>query len=137
MDKALVLKYSWIVLLFVFIAECTGCGSANTAKVSGTAKLADGTPLVKARVTARSESTGKWASGTTDQEGRFLLGTEVEGEGLPFGEYGLIVVEDRGDWDHPSPPKVSRKYESPATSGLQLKIDSGESQVLDLVLDPA
>jgi hypothetical protein len=137
MDKELLQRYSWIVLLLVFLSECAGCGTAGAAKVSGTLKLSDGTPLIKARITARNESTGNWASGTTNQEGHFTLGTENEDEGLPLGEYGLIVVEHRGDWDHPSPPKISRKYENPATSGLQLQIDSGESQVLDLVMDPA
>jgi hypothetical protein len=125
------------VLVTVFCLAVTGCRSGDKIEVSGTVKLNDGSPLVNARVTAMSTETAAWASGTTDQQGRFTLGTEIAGEGLAPGKYRLSVVEDQGDWDHPQPPKISRKFGNPETSGLTLKIENNSLPPLDLVLDPA
>lgn len=131
-------KYQRPLPLFVLTSLLMiGCGPSGGARVSGTALLQDGTPLVGARVTARSPETGKWASGTTDQQGNFVLGTEHVGEPLPLGDYAVFVTEDLGDWDHPQPPKIARKYGSAEQSGLNLSItDAGDAR-LDLKLDPA
>lgn len=120
----------WLVVVIGLF----GCGPAGGAKVSGTVKQKDGTPLAKARITARCESTGRWASGVSDESGNFILGTEKAGEGLPPGEYTVIVVEDQGDWDHPSPPKISKKYANPVLSGLQFRLE-GDDTVLEWTLD--
>ena len=126
-----------VVLTGVFLAQCIACGSGSGTKVSGTLKLGDGSPVVKARVTARNDATGDWASGITNEEGFFELGTEKAGERLPLGSYQVTIIEDQGDWDHPTPPKISRKYNRPDTSGLMLTVEPGNSQTFDIVVDPA
>lgn len=123
-------------LLFgALLLTCFGCSGGDGARVSGTATV-NGTPLVGARVTARSSETGAWASGVTNDQGQFTLGSESHGEILPYGTYGVIIVEDRGDWDHPSPPKISAKYGDPKTSGISVVVDESGDKTLDLTLDP-
>ena len=113
-----------------------GCGSASRATVSGTLKSADGTPLVGSRITARNEKTGQSATGVAGQDGQFELGQEKPGDGLPAGDYRVVIVEDLGDWDHPQRPSIARKYGKPATSGLTLSVKPGEHLVLEIKLDP-
>jgi len=88
------------------------------------------------RVIFRSPDSGAWASGTTDSNGNYELGTTEEVEGLPPGEYLVTVVEDRGDWDSPSPPTIHAKYASPKTSGLLCTVEAGKDLKRDLQLEP-
>jgi hypothetical protein len=122
--------------LCVLTLLVVGCSGGDGARVAGTVKLVDGTPVANVRVTARCDATGKWASGTTDQLGNLTLGTERPGEPIPRGEYTVIVTENQADWDHPTPPKVASKYGSSASSGLKLVIDDTDAKELNLVLDP-
>jgi hypothetical protein len=112
-----------------------GCGSANFADVSGQIVRHDGTPVVRAQVTARSAETGKWASGMTDQEGRYSLSRTADERGVIPGTYDVIIVEERGDVDAPRKPTIPRKYGDAATSGLNFSTKAGEPIVFDVKLD--
>ena len=111
-----------------------GCGGSDRATVSGTLLHQDGTPLVGARVIARSNETGKSAYGQTNGEGYFELGGVKEGDGIPAGEYYVTIVEDFGDENDPRTPTISNKYRNSATSGLSLSVKPGEKAVLDAKL---
>lgn len=113
-----------------------GCGQDGKVRIEGTVKLPGGKPVVQARVIAQDVGTGKWASGVTDENGHFTLGTEKADEGLPPGEYAISIVENQKDWDHPTPPQISPKYGNPATSGLKLTVDGGENKPLEFELAP-
>jgi hypothetical protein len=117
-------------------AGLTGCGGSDRSPVEGQLLHSDGSPLVAARVTARSEKTGKWATAETDAEGRFSLGTTAAGEGLPPGEYYVIVVEYRGSMDNPAPATIHPKYAEPGSSGLSVKVAPGQTAELVAKLDP-
>ena len=123
--------FAWMFLLNLCVLGCSG----DKARVSGIVKLSDGSPLTSARVTA-SNSAGDWASGVTDATGQFKLGVEQSGDGLAPGSYQVIVVEDRGDWDNPKPPRIHAKYQSPSTSELELEVEAGESLTVEWTLEP-
>jgi hypothetical protein len=124
-------RYGMLFLLAVF----TGCGGADKAAVSGTLLHQDGTPVIGARVLARSNETGKSAYGQTNASGYYELGGSEPGDGIPPGEYYVTIVEDLGDEDNRRPPTISNKYRNPATSGLSLTVMAGEHVVLDAKLD--
>jgi hypothetical protein len=111
-----------------------GCGGSSTGTVHGTVLHSDGSPLVGARVIARSAA-GETAYGTTDANGRFELGA-ASGDGVPPGDYDVIVLEDRGDPDSRQSLTVAAKYRDPEKSGLAVSVQPGESQPLNLTLDP-
>ena len=113
----------------------TGCGAADTGRVSGTVLNASGAPLVRARVIARSAETGKSVYATSDSSGNFELNGS-EGEGVPAGEYDVIVLEDRGDPDARQPLTVAAKYRSHETSGLKVIVEVGETSDFNVTLDP-
>jgi len=112
-----------------------GCNGGNRANVSGRVVRSDGTPVTGARVLFRSPETGKSASGITDSDGKYTLGVEKKGDGIPPGTYGVAVSEDRGSWDNPKPRTIHGKYESPKTSELIATIEGGGSSTYDLELD--
>jgi hypothetical protein len=113
----------------------TGCGDPDTGQVHGTVLKTNGSPLAGARVVARSVATGRSVYGTTDSDGRFELGA-ASGEGVPAGDYDVIVLEDRGDADSRRQPTVAARYRDPAKSSLRLSVLPGEAQSINLTLDP-
>jgi Carboxypeptidase regulatory-like domain len=96
----------------------------------------DGTPLANARVVARSAETGKSAFGETDGQGRFELGGEIEGDGIPPGDYYVTIIEDTGDENQRRPATIAAKYRNADSSGLRLSVKAGESSELNATLDP-
>ena len=119
------------VLLFAL-----GCGGGDRAEVSGKVTRADGSPLVGARVIARSDATGKSASGITDDDGSYVLSTVEPGDGVPVGDYKASIIEFRGTGDNMRPGSISLKYGNPDESGLAFAISGGEEKVFDVVVDP-
>ena len=134
---------TWLLTLRFSLVTCvvplaaivsTGCGAADTGRVSGTVLNASGAPLVRARVIARSAETGKSVYATSDSSGNFEL-NGGDGEGLPAGEYDVIVLEDRGDPDVRQPLTVAAKYRNHETSGLKVTVKAGESIEMNLELN--
>lgn len=112
-----------------------GCNSSDRSIVTGTVLRTDGSPVAGARVIFRSPSSGESANGTTNQEGFYKLGTVEHGDGIPPGDYGIMVLENRGDWDNPKPPTIATKYESAKTSGLTFTVEPNSRETCDLKLD--
>jgi hypothetical protein len=122
-------------LLLLLATAVIGCGSSDRVHVNGRIVRQDGSPVAGSRVTFRSPATGAWASGVTDNNGYYELGTEETGEGIAPGEYEVAVTEDQGDWDHPKPPTIHAKYTSPKTSGLSFTVEAGSDRSYDLELE--
>ncbi|HJQ80759.1 MAG TPA: carboxypeptidase-like regulatory domain-containing protein [Lacipirellulaceae bacterium] len=127
---------SWVALALIFVPMVAGCGRSEHAAVSGTLLRRGGTPLVGARIVATSRETGKSAYGTTDDAGQFELGVGENGDGIPPGDYDVIIVEDRGDPDNRRPPAIAAKYGDARSSGLQFSAEAGELKQLNITLDP-
>lgn len=123
------------VLAALFSFVCYGCGRSDNAKVTGKLLRRDGTPVVNAKVIARSKETGKSASASTNDEGDFAIGAVDQGNGLPPGDYAVVIVEDRGDPDHRRRPTIAAKYRDPDKSGVSVSVKPGENKKLDLTLD--
>jgi len=117
------------------VTALAGCSGSDRGGVVGTVTRSDGAPLVGARVTARSDVTGKWATGITDDAGRFELGAAEAGDGIPPGEYYVKINEDRGSWDNPRPRTIAAKYEDPKQSGLKVAVEAGKQASLELKLE--
>jgi hypothetical protein len=113
-----------------------GCGGGDRAEVSGKVTRADGSPLVGARVIARSDATGKSANGVTDNDGHYFLSMVEPGDGVPAGDYKASIIEFRGTGDNMRPASISLKYGNPDESGLAFAISGGEEKVFDVVVDP-
>ncbi len=111
-----------------------GCGNSKTP-VAGVIKKADGSPLPGLRVIAKLAEGKAWAAGVTDTDGKFTLGCETANEGVDPGSYVVSITEEQQDWDHPTPPTISRKYTSPTTSGLNFDATAGSAVNLELTLD--
>jgi Carboxypeptidase regulatory-like domain len=124
---------SWITLVLIPIA---GCGGSDRAHVSGTVIHKDGSPLIGARIVARSRETGHTGSGVTNDQGFYTLGVEKKGDGMPPGNYYVIIREDRGDYDYPNPPTIASKYSSASDSGFSFEVAAGEAKTFDLTADP-
>lgn len=129
-------KWSLAAVLFA-VSIYTGCArQSDRGHITGTLQTNNGTPLKRASVIATSSDTGKSANGTTDQSGYFELGTVAKGDGVLAGNYNVGIVENRGDQDNRRPPTIAAKYRDPASSGIKLTINAGESKELNLKLDP-
>lgn len=121
--------------LMIALMLCVGCGDSFRTSVGGRITRADGSPLVGATVTARSEATGKWARGVTDADGAFELGGATAEDGVEPGDYYVTITEDRGDMGQ-LPATIPARYAKSTASGIALTVAAGESQELNLQLDP-
>jgi hypothetical protein len=119
------------------IASWTGCGGSDRAYVTGTITRADGSPCTNGRIMARSNKTGKWASGVTGADGRYALGVSAAGDGIPPGDYYVTINEVFTESDKPARPTIPAKYADPSLSGLELHLEAGESKTFDIKLDPS
>lgn len=122
----------------------TGCGGSGTCRVTGTAKLKDGTPLSRGRVIFTGGPSS--ANGRIQEDGSFTVGTYDIDDGAMAGGYTVVVVgvtePDTRDHDEISQgigeePKslIHAKYASSETSDLRVEIKAGKN-TLTLELDP-
>jgi hypothetical protein len=138
----------------LFLPLLAGCGSDSgptaviekVAPVSGTLKY-QGKPLEFFQVTFLPTDGRRPATGVTDAEGKFTLGTNTQNDGAPPGQSRVTVV-----FVGPPPPdtatevpiedpallpkpkiKIPAKYANPDTSGLTQNVP--EEGITDLNLD--
>ncbi len=127
-------RFAYVAVLI--LSFCGGCGSSERAYVTGNVTRPDGTPLPNAKLVATSADTGQSAAASTDQAGYFEFGTGEQGDGIPAGNYDVVVVEDLGDMDNRHAPTIAARYRDSATSGIKLSVTPGETTELNLKLDP-
>jgi hypothetical protein len=123
------------IAIAIALMLCAGCGDSLRTPVGGRITRADGSPVVGATVTARSDATGKWARGVTDADGAFELGGAKAEDGVEPGEYYVTIIEDRGEMGQ-LPATIPARYAKRTASGIALTVTAGESQEFNLQLDP-
>jgi len=128
------------------VVAVPGCGPSNgTVKVTGVAKLTNGTPLPGGRVILTGGATG--ANGAIKDDGSFTLGTFTVNDGVKPGSYTVVIMgaaqpdtrsyDDRIKGVGKEPPSlIAKKYNAAATSDLKVEIVNG-ANVLNLTLDPS
>ena len=132
--------YYSLTLLCLFFT--VGCGGSVIVK--GTAKMADGTAVESGTVHFYGEKNDMYTATITG--GVFRPGVLRDGDGIPPGAYAISVVgvtnevpdsnpDPYEDNPTPSVSLIHSRYNDHRTSGLTL--DTSQSKVLDLVLDPA
>ena len=124
------------VALSAVLFLSTGCSGSHNAEVTGTVTRSDGSPLVNARISARSQGDGKTVYGTTDGEGRYSLSTGDPTAGVPPGDYQVGISEDLGDAEQQKPSTIAAKYVNPSKSGLAFSVAVGEQKTFDIVVEP-
>jgi len=122
-----------VILLFA-----AGCRAGEPMHaVCGQVTDADGKALPNVRVVFIAKGRSLTATGRTDADGRYTLGTKQVAGGAPAGDYTVLAIDDdRGDIDHPRPPRVTARYADPAASGLSAHVEPGMGPI-DLVLEAA
>lgn len=125
-------------VLAVIILVAAGCGSGERMHVvGGRVTDAAGKVLPNVRVVFIAKGRSLTATGRTDTDGRYTLGTKQVAGGAPAGDYDVVAIDDdRGDIDHPRPSRVAARYADPAASGLSARVEPGVGPI-DLVLDAA
>jgi hypothetical protein len=130
--KSILLTRSTLVAVLI----CVGCGkNENLATVTGKFVRADGSPLVGARIVARSKEGGKTVYSYTDGEGRFELAPPGGAEGILPGSYEIGILEDRGDGEDILPATIAKKYANGSTSGIGFTATVGEPVELTAELE--
>jgi hypothetical protein len=125
------------MLAVLAIPAAAGCGGPKTLPVSGSVRLADGSPVAGATVVFESSQLRLSPSGTTDSAGRFTLTAFERDDGAPAGIYAIAVhpplAADSSQEQPPSP--FADRYASASTSGLSFTV-SADAGSCDLVLEP-
>jgi len=138
-------------MLLLAVALTQGCGSksegpaaAQTVTAKGTL-TAGGKPLAHYRVTFVPDSNLP-ASSTTDENGKFTLGTNSPGDGAVAGRHKVTVVFV-GPPDAPTPDmenykplkapvEIPRKQQSAETTDLVVEVPAGGAEDLKIEIKP-
>jgi hypothetical protein len=131
----------WMMLLLI-----PGCGGPEGGEVLSTVTASGslnvkGQPLEFHQVVLSAEGK-RSAVGISGKDGRFVLGTNKEGDGAPPGDYSVTVLyvgppstnpnDGINEFTTPPPPKfkINRKYNDPKVSGLSATVPtSGTSDL--------
>jgi hypothetical protein len=133
--------HSKIWTAVVLIGGLTGCSSGSgleveeTVPVSGTATF-QGKPLPGYLVTFVPNDGRRSAGGLTDDQGKFILGTNESGDGCPPGPCKISVVWGGPPQEEPGqevliddprkrpkqPIDLPQKFADPAQSGLEVVV---------------
>lgn len=134
----------------VVVAVACGVGCSKNVDLGGTVTFSDdGSPVPVGTVCF--ENKGGYARGQLDQNGRYTLGFEKEGNGLPPGVYGVYVTGARqpvGMKEEPSSVPGSKggammyeelvapKFQARSTSGITCTVDAA-TRTFDFKVDRA
>ncbi len=88
MSPARYTHFAWLLLAGFLV----GCSGSDRQPVQGTVTL-DGEPLEGAAISFTPAEGGRPASGNTDAQGKFTLGSFTANDGLPPGSYKVSVVK--------------------------------------------
>lgn len=143
----------WLIVLLAATVVAAGCGESGLperGEVSGRVTY-KGLPLSNAQVTFTpvGEEASRPATGRTDAQGRYTLGTFDIADGAVLGSHHVSVIArgpDRplkpGEFGSgmpgeqvPGDPLIPLKYFSPDSSGLTKEVAEG-SNTIDLALTP-
>ena len=131
-------RRAWDTTVFV-LTVCVGCGGeprggprVDTFPVSGTV-LVNGSPaaglLVAIYPQGQSEINHQLVC-TTDDQGKFSVGTYEAADGLPKGEYKLTFEWMEGAMLGPKKDKLKGKYSDPEKSEFSVTVTEGEENDL-------
>ena len=135
-------------LLGLVLPSLVGCGTGeeklDLVPASGVLTY-KGKPLSGYNVFFKPEGDLRPANGTTDENGKFVLGTAGDANGALVGKFNVYIVlppedlEVESGREEPSMVQqrksaLPRKYESPASSGIVIDIPAGGSDTLDITL---
>lgn len=141
---------AWVPAVMV-VAGVIGCGEGPpTSEIVPTVEAAgvltyNGKPLSHHQITVVPDN-GRPAMATTDEEGRFTLGTNAPGDGAVPGTHRVTVIYVGPPSDNPeegitvftTPPKpavqIDRKFASERTTDLMVEIPPDGSTELRIEL---
>ncbi|MGE3775841.1 MAG: hypothetical protein AB7F89_01550, partial [Pirellulaceae bacterium] len=112
------MKLGLVTVLCVVLLVASGCGGTKNVPVSGSI-VYKGKPVADSTVMFTPSASGadgaKVATGRTDAQGKFTLGTEAPGDGATPGEYTVSVTPNLpepkdGDYSAPPPPPFPPRY---------------------------
>lgn len=119
----------------------TGCGGPTTYPVAGKVVFSDGEPVQNGKIEFRSVDGPARGMGDLSKKGSFRLRTLEGDEGLPAGDYDVVVLqiimtEDLSLAAHDHGRPVPPRYADYFTSGLRATVEEGTSEDITITIEP-
>lgn len=124
---------AWLVTL-------AGCTGSSNVPAQGRVLFSDQSPVRSGKVELRSADASIRAIGSIDADGGFSLKTDDGREGVPPGEYEVVVVqfivtEDMSASMHGHGGTVPRRYADYYSSGLKASIPEKGNPNIQIVVE--
>jgi hypothetical protein len=119
-----------LITAMLCLGACWGCGAAGQGPsaplipVKGKVTL-KGKPLTKGLVKFDPDGYGRPARGELQSDGTFVLGTNMDGDGVVAGSHRVSIS---GTGSHPAKEVVPKKYTQRTTSKLTADVDAEHTE---------
>lgn len=133
-------RFGHFLVLLLAAALC-GCGGPTKLPAQGYVSFSDGEPVKNGRIEFRSIEGNYRGMGTIDSAGFFRLLDDNGVEGIPAGDYEVIVVQiimtDHLSLEaHNHGRPVPRRYADYYSSGLTQQVSAENASNLKVVIEP-
>jgi hypothetical protein len=124
-----------LLLPALLLTALAGCGGSNTYPVEGKIIFTDGKDvrqLEGGTVEFMPVEEGKESAiGDIQADGSFRLTTGTAGAGAAPGKYRVIIALPQArSVDLPPPPVIHPRYEDPATTDLEVVVETKKNEVV-------
>jgi hypothetical protein len=129
------------IIVALLILSMAGCGGPSPVSAGGTIAYQE-KPVANANVQFVPTGQGqerKIATGETDAEGKFTVGTVKPSDGAVPGDYTVTVTPKgpaatAGNYELPSKPPFPAHYSDATTSSLKVTVKRGDANQFKLEL---
>ena len=134
--------YQFNLLLLLVLLCAAGCGT--NVPMGGTVTFSDdGSPLTAGTVFFTTDTFE--ARGMLQSNGTYTIGSVTQADGLPPGKYQVYIrdaheyrtrnVAEGDTVADTVVPLIDQKYASPATSGLEVEVNSSSQRTFNFTVD--
>ena len=118
------------LIVFVSLLCVVGCGDGRPTRVPVSGQVTiDGKPLTEGTIQFYPVAGGRQSGTSIGEDGRFVLTTFEQGDGIPVGDYSVAIMANKIISNTQVKWLVPKRYADKKTANISATIDSETDQM--------